>query len=288
MTDSPEPTKPQKRRLKAHFGFARMPFSKYAWASQMYDSVSQRELIAGLHMWTEIGGIAVVTGTTGVGKSITLRRFVHDLDEARTRVIHFGHLPTTVHGFLRSLNRGLGQPMRQHTADLFDQAQTHLVGYQQERGAHPLLLIDDAEGIRVSVADTLRRLTAYELNGEDRFSILMLGTEDLLGVLLHPQLASLRSRVVYAHQLRPFAFEDARNYVRYHLERAELDPKLLSDDAVRRVFQASQGSPRTINQLCTQAMIQAAVLGRDEIHGDFMAGVIQTHPLFQHGKGTDR
>ena len=49
-----------------------------------------------------------------------------------------------------------------------------------------------------------------------------------------------------------------------------------------------QGSPRTSNQLCTQAMIQAAVLGRDDIHGDFMAGVIQTHPLFQHAKGTDR
>ena len=282
------PSPGDKQRLRAHFGFTHTPFSKYAWAKQMFDSVSQRELLHGLLMWTEIGGISLLTGPTGVGKSITLRRFVGELDDTRFRVIHFTQLPTTTTGFLRSLNRQLGLPMRLHTADLFDQAHKHLATHEQERGTHPLLIIDDAEGIRTGVADMLRRLTSYELNGEGRFSILLAGTEDLLSVLLQPELAPLCSRIFYAHPLRPFGLEDTRNYIRYHLERADVDPKTLTDDAVRRVFQSSHGTPRLINQLCLQALIQAAVLGRVAIDGDFMAKVIKGHPLFQNGRGGGR
>jgi len=89
---------------------------------------------------------------------------------------------------------------------------------------------------------------------------------------------------------RPHWFTEwlPRNYIRYHLERADVDPKTLTDDAVKRVFQASHGTPRLINQLCLQALIQAAVLGRIAIDGDFMASVIKAHPLFQNGRGGRR
>ena len=51
-----------KRRLQAHFGFTRLPFRKNMAAADMFDSRSQRELLAGLLMWTELGGIALVVG----------------------------------------------------------------------------------------------------------------------------------------------------------------------------------------------------------------------------------
>ena len=279
---------PEKVRLKAHFGFSRMPFTKYAWAAQMFDSQSQRELLHGLQMWLEVLGIALVSGPTGVGKSITERRFVQGLDEARYRVIHFTTLPTTVNGFLRSLNRQLGLPMRAHVADLFDQVQKHLVTYQQERGAHPLLILDDAEGLPIAVADTLRRLTTHELDAEDRFSILIAGTEAIVDLLGQPLLAPLRSRIVYAHTLRPFGLEDTRNYVRFHLQRAAVDPKVFSDEAIKRLFQASQGRPRSINQLALQALIQAAASGRDVIDGDFMNTILAAHPLYPQSPGGSR
>lgn len=285
MTDLP---RTEKRRLRAYFGFARMPFSKYAWAAQMYDSTAQRELLHALEMWIEVGSLAVLIGLAGVGKSITLRRFIQGLDEARYRVVHFSYLATTVTGFLRSLNRLLGLPMRLHTADLFDQAHKLLAGHEQERGAHPLLVIDDAEGLSLPVLDTLRRLIASEVDGETHASLLLSGTDDLLGVLRHPTLDPVRSRVAFAQQLRPFGLEDTRHYVRYHLERAEADPQLFSDDAIQRIFQASHGRPRSINQLATQALIQAAVLGRTAIDGDFMASLIAAHPLYQTPPGGAR
>lgn len=276
-----EPTSRQKRKLRSHFGFAKLPFAKTMWAAQMFDSQSQRELLAGLGLWTDVRGVALVTGPSGVGKSITLRRFVSDLDPARFHLVDFEYLPTTATGFLRSLCRKLALPMRVHTADLFDAVKAHLSTYEQEHGPHPVLVVDNGEGLSIPILDLLRRLTCYELDAEDRFSLLLAGTDELLAALRDGALASLRTRIGYAQMLRPFALEDTRNYIQFHLQRAEVDPKLFTEDAIKRLFQASHGRPRGINQLAMQALIQAAVLGRDTVDGDFMAHLIAAHPLYQ-------
>jgi type II secretory pathway predicted ATPase ExeA len=274
-----------KLRLRSHFGFSKMPFAKGMLAARMFDSSSQRELLHAFVMWTEVLGLCLVIGPSGVGKSITLRRFAQGLDQARFRVIEFSYMPTTPTGFLRSLCRKLGLPMRLYGSDLFDQAQAYLDSYQQDQGAHPVLFIDDGEGLNVGVIDLIRRLTCSDLDANDHFSIVLSGTDDLLRTLAHADLEPLRNRMSYVESLRPFALEDTRNYVRFHLERVDASPKLFSDHAVQRLFQASQGRPRNINQLATQALIRAAVQGRDQIDGDFIKAVITAHPMYQSPAG---
>lgn len=276
----------QMRRLRTHFHFTHTPFTKQAWASQMYDSISQKELFHALLLWLELKGIALVTGPAGVGKSITIRRFVQSLEDARYRVVDFTHVPGSVHGFLRSLNRKLGLAPRMHTTDLFDQVKRNLG--EEGEGPHPIVIIDDAEGLSTAILDVLRRLTVHALDGEDRFSLLLSGTDELQHGLRDPALAPLVTRIAYAHQLRPFGVEDTRSYVRHHLERSGANPKMISDEAVKRIFQLSQGKPRTINQIAQQAMIAAAVAGRDIIDGDFLGNVLAAHPLFPHAGMAER
>jgi type II secretory pathway predicted ATPase ExeA len=282
-----EPTTTQRKRLRAHFGFTKTPFHKAMRAAQMYDSQSQRELVAGLEMWTEVGGIAFCSGPAGVGKSISLRRFLYGLDERRFHLVQFAYLPGTVNGFLRSMSRALGLRLQRSGADLFDAAREHLASYEETHGPHPLIVIDDAEGLSIPVLDTLRRLTAHDLDGEQRFSLIIAGTEEIALSLRLPALESLRSRITYAHALKPFTIEDTRNYLRFHLERAEVDPKLLTDDACRKIFLASQGKPRHVNQLALHALIAAAAQGRDAIDGRFMQQMIAAHPLYRTTGHTD-
>lgn len=269
-----------KRRLQAHFGFTRVPFRKNMHATEMFDSRSQRDLLHALLLWLEIRGISVVTGESGVGKSITFRRFTQRLDDARFRVIHLTNMPSTTMGFLRSLNRALGLPMRQHAADLFDQAHEHLTAHGDEGRPHPLLVLDDAEGCRPAVLDLLRRLTVYALDAEDRFSLLVSGTDALLRTLRDPALEPFVTRIAFAAALKPYTLEDTRNYVAFHLQRAGAHDGLFSEDAIKRLFLVSQGVPRRINQASLQLLIQAAVVGQDTITGDFAANQLAAHPLY--------
>ena len=57
--------------------------------------------------------------------------------------------------------------------------------------------------------------------------------------------------------------------------------EVLSNDAITKLFQASQGVPRAINQLGLQALIYAAVHGRDAVDGSVMQRVIHAHPLYR-------
>jgi len=282
------PTVPEayKRRLQAHFAFTGVPFRKNMLASEMFDSRGQRDLLHALVLWMELRGICLVTGPSGVGKSITLRRFVQDLDEARYRVIYLPNMRTTETGFLRSLNRALDLPMRAHNADLFDQAHAHLTAHGANQGPHPLLVFDDAEGVRPALLDILRRLTSYALDAEDRFSVLVSGTDELMRTLRDPAMEPFVTRIGFASSLKPFSLEDTRNYVAFHVTRAGARDRLFSEDAVKRMFQASQGIPRRINQIAIHALIQAAVMGHDAVTGDFLAAQLAAHPLYDNASNT--
>ncbi len=276
------PNTREKRRLAAHFGFKKMPFPKYVRVQAMYNSKSQKTLLVGLAMWLEVGGLALIAGPSGVGKSLNIRRFVTGLDNNRYAVYIIPSPPATVYGFLRCLNRRFGLPMKNHSIDLFDAAQKFLINHEKDLGTHPILVLDDAEGLYPDVADTLRRLTIYDLDAEDRFSILVCGIESLLQVLELGVLEPLRSRFSFGHSLRPFGLEDTTGYIRFNLDHAGADPNLFSDEAVKRIFQISQGKPRTINQLCIGALIQCAMKGLDKIDGQFFKLFIASHPLYQN------
>jgi len=270
-------------RLQSHFGFAKVPFNKNLRATHMFDARGQREMYMGLMLWVQVLGIALLCGPTGVGKSITIRRFLGDLDEQRFRVLHVTSIPSTTTGFLRLLNRALGLPMRQHSVDLFAQAQHHLTDRSASDGPHPLLVLDDAEGLQPDLLDILRRLTAYELDAEDRFSVIISGTEELLRTLRHPSLQPLCTRVSYANSLQGFTLEDTRNYVAFHMQRAGGPKDLITDPAATVLFHATQGRPRKLNQLALQALIQAAAEGRDQLDANFIKAVVDCHPLFNAG-----
>ena len=64
--------------------------------------------------------------------------------------------------------------------------------------------------------------------------------------------------------------------------------RLFSDEAVRRLFQASHGRPRSINQLATHVLIRAVIEGRDALDGDFVARQIAAHPLYKSSHQEDR
>ncbi len=277
---TPTVPKSQQKKLRAHFAFTGLPFRKNVGAHQMFDSTSQRELLQGLRLWLEVGGLALVTGPSGAGKSITLRRFVRDLPQDRYTVLSFGQIPTTPAGFLRALSRRLDLRPRMHTVDMFDSARDQLVCWRERHGTHPVLVLDDAESMKSPTLDLVRLLTAADLDADDRFSVLISGTEALLKTLRQPQLESLRTRFAYAEALRPFSVEDTRNYVRFHVQYAGARDDILSDAAMTALFHASQGVPRAINQLALQALITAAVRGLDVIDGNTMKRVIHAHPLY--------
>jgi type II secretory pathway predicted ATPase ExeA len=266
--------------LKAYFGFTKMPFTKYMWASKMFDASSQKELLHGLGLWLQTRGIALLYGPAGVGKSITLRRFKNDIDDRHYDIFYCFHLRLTPLGFMRSLSRLFGLPVLYHQADLFDALNQHLGQYQQRFNKHPLIIFDDADALRDDLLELLRLLANFDMDSEERISFILSGSHKLAARIRNPQNESLKQRIGFSHQLTGFTLDDALDYVRFHLQRAEAPAELFSNEAIQTIFHLAQGLPRVINQIAMHALIRAAIANKNKIDETFLKNYVMTNSLF--------
>ncbi len=250
------------------------------WATKMFEASCQQELLEGLHFWLETKGIALVYGPPGVGKSITLRRFKADIDERRFAIFYLFNLRTTPLGFMRSLSRLLALPVLYHQADLFDALSDFLGQYEERTRRHPIIIFDDADGLSDQLLELLRLLANFAMDSEDRFSFVLSGSAKLAARIRAPQNEPLRQRIVFSHNLRGFTVDDARAYVRFHLDRAEGPKELFTEGAVQIIFQLAKGLPRVLNQIALQALIRAAIRQVDTIDETFLKQYVLSNSLF--------
>jgi len=272
--------KTERTHLTSYFGFSKVPFTKYMWSKKMFDASSQRELIDGLHLWLETRGVALLCGPPGAGKSISLRRFKEELDDRRYDLFYLFNLRITPIGLLRSLCRTLALPLLYHQADLFDSISAFLDQYEQRTGKHPIILFDDGDGLSDRLIELLRSLANFIMDSEDRFSFILSGSQKLALRLKQPQNEAFRQRIVFSHTLRAFTIDDARNYIRFHLERAEGPKELFSEGAVQLVFHLAKGLPRVINQIALQTLIRAAIRKVNKIDETFLKQQVLNGSLF--------
>lgn len=272
--------KTERTHLTSYFGFSKVPFTKYMWSKKMFDASSQRELIDGLHFWLETKGIALLCGPPGAGKSISLRRFKEELDDRRYDLFYLFNLRITPIGLLRSLCRTLALPLLYHQADLFDSISALLDQYEQRTGKHPIIIFDDGDGLSDRLIELLRSLGNFAMDSEDRFSFILSGSQKLASRLKQPQNEAFRQRIVFAHSLRAFTIEDARSYVRFHLERCDGPKELFTEGAVQLAFHVAKGLPRVINQVALQALIRAATRKVDKIDESFLKQHVLNGSLF--------
>ena len=274
-----------KQRLQAAFNFSRMPFIKNMWAKHMFESHSQTEMKEGLALWSDLRGTALVYGPNGVGKSITLRSFRLGLGNKRYEIFYLCIICCGLLGFFRSLCRCLGLPVRQYVNDMFDAIAHYLAEFEQRTQKHPIIIIDDADALSDSLLEALRRLSNFEMDREDRFSLILAGESILAARIKEPQNLALHQRISFAHYLRGFSLDDTKKYIRYHLERADGPPNLFTDGAVRLIFQLSKGYPRVINQVAIQSLIQAALRNEGHITDKFIKKFVLSNPLFDKDAG---
>jgi len=87
------------------------------------------------------------------------------------------------------------------------------------------------------------------------------GQPELRTLLQQPNLRQFAQRISSEYHLTGLSRSEAQDYVHHRLLRAGGSFELIRPEAIDLAWQASDGIPRLINQLCDQAMVYA--LGDD-------------------------
>ncbi len=244
-------------RLRAHWGFTRMPFGKDLAPSMLHVHHSHAEAVARITWCIEEQVVGVVTGEVGAGKTVAVRAALATLDASRHTVIYLGDPSVGLRGLYGTIVSTLGGVPRFHRASLIPQAREALATEEHERGRRVVLVLDEAHLLDAEQLEGLRLLTNAEMDSHSPFACLLVGQPTLRRRIRLGAFAALDQRVALRYSMVGMDQPETADYVGHHLKLAGRSDTLFSDDALAVIHQVSRGLPRAVNNLAVQSLVAA-------------------------------
>lgn len=205
------------------------------------------------------GGFGVITGETGTGKSTFLRCLQARLRERTDLVCGVLTRPqATISDFYREMGSIFAVTLSPSnrwggTRVLRERWQAHW------SAAHlrPVLIVDEAQEMRVDVLNEIRLMTAAELDAGALLSVVIAGDVRLLELLQERELLPLASRIRVSHRTSAASVMELTQLLEHLLTRAG-NPELMTDGLKRSLAEHAMGNRRSLMHLGDQ-MLEAAL-----------------------------
>jgi type II secretory pathway predicted ATPase ExeA len=244
-------------RLRAHYGFSKMPFGKDLAPGMLHAHRAHQEAVARISWCVSERQIGVISGECGAGKTVAARAAVADLDGSRHTTLYLGTPGVGLRGLYAAIVSGLGGAPRFHCANLIPQTQDLLAAELAERSKQVVLIIDEAHLLDGESLEGLRCLANADMDQATPFALLLLGQPTLRRRLRMGAFAALDQRIGLRYAIGGLSREETASYVCHHLALAGRSDTLFSDDALALIHQVSRGLPRLVNNLAVQSLVAA-------------------------------
>ena len=202
------------------------------------------------------------------------RALLHELDPDKTEIALLSNPCRSAEEFLREVLYQLGED----GADM-DRARLvhriHEIIYEAYSHGRENVVVDDEAQLLEDeeIFEEIRLLLNLQLDDAFLITLLLVGQPQLVERMRkHP---ALDQRIATRGFLRPFDEPTTADYVGHRLRTAGQDEPLFSPEALRLVFEYSNGIPRKINNICDIALVIGFSRELEDIDSDWMTRLIQ-------------
>ena len=231
-------------------------------------TVPQEEAVSALeaHAVVAGGGIGLLTGSHGSGKSLVVARLAAAFEQAgaavavvETGLLAFEDLLLELTGQLSGERPRPAAGLRLY--DRLAMFKAALVDCAIRRGRRLVAFLDDADSMSPECLAGIATLTHLRSAGSEHVMPILVGTDVLQGNL--SPVAATASRVGTLAHVRPLAADEASAYLLQRLDAGGVDASsAFEPQAVAHMHAAGLCTPRRIDSACRTAVRRAFAAGR--------------------------
>ncbi len=252
----------------AYFGFTEKPFTIAPNPKYLFMSDKHKEALAHMRYGLQgEGGIMVLTGEVGTGKTTICKHLLEQIPE-HTDIAYIINPKQSEVEMLASLCDELHISCADTgSIKALTDALSHHLLQAHSQGRHTVLVIDEAQQLAPDVLEQLRLLTNLETHDKKLLQIMLLGQPELSDMLNRKDLRQFAQRITSRYHLTPLNRHEMEAYINHRLSIAgashsDLFPKPVLD----LLFTYSGGIPRLINLIADRALLGAYALEKPHIN----------------------
>lgn len=251
------------------YGLQENPFNVTSDPDFLYLSHTHKEALDHLlYGIKQRKGFIEITGEIGAGKTTICKALVNKLDDkTKTSMIFNSSLPEKQ--LLEAIIADFGiTPAKKSKVALLKELNNFLLE-QLSCGNNTVLIIDEAQNLRLSTLETIRMLSNFETNKEKLLQIVLVGQPQLREKLRSPDLVQLRQRISVRFHVRALDKDELWGYIAHRLNVAGASNNInFSPDALDLIQIYTKGIPRVINLVCDKALLLGFVRETNFIGAD--------------------
>ena len=243
----------------AFFGFTESPFNLSPDPAFFFRSEQHEEALANLVYGVQARkGFIVLAGEVGTGKTTMLECL---RDYLETQYIEFAFLFNSrinTDQFFEMIAYDLNLPCQRTSKTEVLFALNQLLVEQAQENRTVVLIVDEAHNLDWEVLEEIRLLGNLENRNGKLLQIILAGQPELERKLDAPNLRQLKQRIVLRCNLRAFTLRDSVDYIQSRLAKAGMpDQTVFPEDLLAEIHLRSQGTPRLINAICDNLLLNA-------------------------------
>lgn len=234
------------------FGLTQVPFIQIP--AKAYFDEQRQECFDGLLRFLEYRGFAAVCGEPGTGKTMLMKLLCESLHQPSHKIIYlqFSNLSDT--DLFRFLCRefGLDVPFRKN--DLIKQLQEYIRNLKLKI----LIIFDEVQNANSKTLEALRLLSCDNFDSKRKLCVVFTGTPQFFDQLKLKINESLRQRITFFYKLKELNQRSCREYLEHCLKEAGTHLQVFDEQAIKLIFDVSEGRIRLINTIAANAMMEAS------------------------------